>query len=279
MIFVRCRVTAGGRQAGAVCGITRGTSVTQALLRPVDRIRSATHPDVCRIEGATMVDHRSLVATASQVLARQGHNDYVWGHASARAEDDSGVWIKQSGWGLDEITADRVHLVDWTGTVTEGEGPRHIEWAIHTEVMKARPDVGGVVHTHPPFSVAFAASGLSMLPVSHQANFFVPPTPPRFEHTTDLIVNAELGSLVASELSDSNALFLVNHGIVTVGETLQDAVVAAVMLEEACQQQLLTRQFGGWPTWSSEAESRSKRGNIYTPTARARVWDYLVRQL
>ncbi len=72
---------------------------------------------------------------------------------------------------------------------------------------------------------------------------------------------------------------LVNHGIVTVGPDLPTATVAAVLLERACAQQMLTHAFGGWPTWSDPDESRSKRGNIYTEGAVRAVWEYLVRSL
>lgn len=86
-----------------------------------------------------------------------------------------GVWIKSAEWSLAEITPDRVQLVDPYGRVVAGEGPRHSEYPINTEIMAARPDVGGVVHTHPPFAVTLAAAGCSLRPVSDAAHFFVPP--------------------------------------------------------------------------------------------------------
>ena len=58
--------------------------------------------------------------------------------------------MKASGWSFDEVTSDRVALVSPAGEVLGGNGPRHIEYPIHTEVMNARPDVNSVVHTHAP---------------------------------------------------------------------------------------------------------------------------------
>jgi L-fuculose-phosphate aldolase len=84
---------------------------------------------------------------------------------------------------------------------------------------------------------------------------------------------------VAATLGGARAVFLVNHGIVAVGATLQDATVAAVLLERACQQQLLTATAGGWPTWSPPEESLAKREHIYNERALAAVWDHLVRRL
>lgn len=108
---------------------------------------------------------------------------------------------------------------------------------------------------------------------------FTPPAVPRFTDTADLILTAELGQALAQTFGPNTAAFLVNHGIVTVGGTLQEATVAAVVRERACQQQLLTQYFGGWPTWSDESESAGKRGHIYHPAAVDAVWNYLVRRL
>jgi L-fuculose-phosphate aldolase len=57
------------------------------------------------------------------------------------------------------------------------------------------------------------------------------------------------------------------------------ATVAAVLLERACAQQMLTHAFGGWPTWSGPAESRSKRRNLYADGPVRAVWEYLERSL
>jgi len=223
---------------------------------------------------------RDVVTLASRILAAAGQGDLVWGHASARDPGaDGAVWIKAAGWGLEEVTPGRVQLVDAAGDVLSGDGPRHSEYPIHTEIMAARPDVGGVVHTHPPYVVALAAAGAPLLPVSHAANYFAPRGVPRFTESADLILTPQLGRQVAACLGDASAVFLVNHGMVTVGPDLQTATVAAVLLEQAARQQLLTRAFGGWTSWSDETESASKRGHIYSDGAVASVWDYLVRRL
>ena len=221
-----------------------------------------------------------IVALASQVLGAAGQGDLVWGHASARDRSAPGaVWIKAAGWGLEEVTPERVHLVDAAGDVLAGDGPRHSEYPIHTEIMAARPDVGGVVHTHSPYALALAAAGQPLLPVSHAANYFGQHGVPRFTETADLIMTADLGKKVAAALGEASAVFLVNHGMVTVGPDLQAATVAAVLLEQAAKQQLLTKSAGGWPTWSDGIESASKREHVYSAAALVSVWDYLVRRL
>lgn len=222
---------------------------------------------------------RKLVATASQVMGTAGHGDLIWGHASARDPEGRGAWIKASGWGLEEITPDRVHLVNRDGQVVEGDGQRHKEYPIHTEIMAARADVGGVVHAHSSYCVALAAAGQPLRPVGHAANYFVPPDVPRFTDTADLLLTTEQGKKLARALGDAPAAFMLNHGIVTVGRDLQTATVAAILLEQAARQQLLTQQFDGQPSWSEPSESLSKRAHIYTEAAVSQAWQYLVRRL
>jgi len=108
---------------------------------------------------------------------------------------------------------------------------------------------------------------------------FVPPEIPRFTETADLILTPQLGKSLAAELGGARAVFMVNHGIVAVGPTLQSATVAAVVLERACEQQLVTQGFGSWPSWSDAREAEAKREHIYSDRAVDAVWDYLVRQL
>jgi ribulose-5-phosphate 4-epimerase/fuculose-1-phosphate aldolase len=222
---------------------------------------------------------RELVALSSRILGHTDQDDLVWGHASARDPHGRGVWMKAAGWGLEEITPGRVQLVSPSGKVLDGTGSRHSEYPIHTEIMAARSDVRGVVHTHSPYAVALAAAGQPLLPVSHAATYFVPPDVPRFTGTADLILTSDLGKRVAASLGSATAVFLVNHGMVTVGPTLQVATVAAVLLERAARQQWITHGFNSWPTWSDPAEARSKRDHIYHAQALDQVWDYLVRRL
>ncbi len=213
------------------------------------------------------------------MLAAADQDDLIWGHASIRDAAGRGIWIKQSGYCLDQVDASRVHLVAPDGEVQKGGGSPHAEYPIHTEIMAARPDVGAVVHTHPRYATALAAAGMELRAVSHEGTLFTVPAVPRFTLTTDLIVTPELGKQLAHQLGEASAIFLVNHGIVTVGVDIQAATVNAILLERACQQQLLTSQFGGQPTWTDDDEVPAKRERIYGGTAFHRVWDALIHTL
>jgi L-ribulose-5-phosphate 4-epimerase len=222
---------------------------------------------------------REQVALGCRILGANGHDDFIWGHVSARDPGGRGVWMKASTFGFEEITAEHVILVGFDGEVLTGQHPRHVEWPIHTELMRARPDLGSVVHSHPPHSIAIAASGQPLQAVSHAGTMFVPPDVPRFSRTAELILTTALGAELTTALGPRHALFLVNHGIVTTGRDVRDAVIRAVLLEKAAHQQLLVENFGGARRWSSDEEALRKRATVWAENQRAALWRYLIRRV
>ncbi|WP_410676071.1 class II aldolase/adducin family protein [Amycolatopsis sp. cmx-4-68] len=220
---------------------------------------------------------RRLVADAGRALAAAGLGDMVWGHASVRDPGGRGVWMKASGWGFDEADAERILLVSPEGEVLDGEGKRHLEYPIHTEIIALRPDVGAVVHTHAPTLAAFASLGRELRPISHDAIPFSYPPVPRFTKTGALIATPRLGQDLADRLGDANAVLIPNHGAVTAGPDIETAVMYAVLLERACRTQLMAEAAGGPAVWSSADETRFKRDQIWNPTQIHAGWSYLKR--
>ena len=219
---------------------------------------------------------RAQVAVGCRILGRQGQGDLVWGHVSARDPGGRGVWMKAAGFGFDEIGPEHVILVSWEGEVVEGDGRRHHEYPIHTELMRARPDVGGVVHTHAPWAVAFASTQQPLRPISHDGTLFVPPDIARFTKTGDLILTPELGRDLAATVGARNAALMVHHGIVTCGADVVAAVMTAFFLERACRANMRSLAAGGPTTWSSDEEALAKRERVYSFE---QAWDYLARRL
>ena len=224
-------------------------------------------------------DLRELVSLGCRVLGAADQGDLIWGHVSARDPEGRGVWMKASGLGFEEVGPDQVLLVSWDGDVLGGQGRRHVEFPIHTEVMRAREDVGSVIHTHSPAAVALGSLGVPLRAISHEANLFVPPDIARFTETGDLILTADLGRRLAAALGDRNACLVVNHGIVVAAADVPSATVTAYLLDRACRMQLTAMAAGGWPSWSSEQESLAKRGHCYSDSMLLGAWDYLVRRL
>jgi L-fuculose-phosphate aldolase len=218
-------------------------------------------------------------AEASLALAAAGLTDMVWGHAAVRDPGGRGVWMKASGWGFEEITSDdRIVLVSPGGEVLSGDGNRHVEYPIHTEIMRLRPDVGATVHTHAPALTAFACLDVPLLPISHDGVLFSDPPVSRFSRTGALIATADLGAALADALGDGRACLMPHHGAVTVGPDIATAVMHAVLLERACRTQLMALGAGDPKTWSDAAEAAAKRDQVWNPAQMRAGYSYLVRK-
>jgi ribulose-5-phosphate 4-epimerase/fuculose-1-phosphate aldolase len=218
-----------------------------------------------------------LAVQASRALAAAGQADMVWGHASVRDPGGRGAWMKCAGWGLEEIDAGKVVLVGRDGSVRGGEGPRHIEYPIHTEIMAARPEVGSVVHTHSAAANAFAALGVPLRPLDHAGSLFCYPDIPRFTLTGGLIKSPALGAELARVVGDARACLMPQHGIVAVGPDVPAAVMTAVLLDRACRTQLTAMAAGPLRAWGDEQDTVAKRADVWSDRQLQAGWEYLLR--
>src|SRR5215831_2216626 len=98
---------------------------------------------------------RRRLAEACRMLALAGQGDDVWGHATARVPGTDTFWMKPAAMGLEEVGTDDLLLIDFDGKVLGGKRPRHSEVFIHSEILRVRPEVGAVVHTHPVSATVF----------------------------------------------------------------------------------------------------------------------------
>ncbi|MFI6350985.1 class II aldolase/adducin family protein [Streptomyces sp. NPDC050560] len=223
------------------------------------------------------VDPVRETVRANTALAAAGQSDMVWGHASVRDPEGRGVWMKASGWGFEEIDADRVVLVSPDGEVLSGGGRRHIEYPIHTELLAARPDAGAVVHTHSTAAVAFAALDVPLRALSHDAVPFVRPDVPRFTGTGSLVMTRALGGELAAAVGEAAGCLVPQHGLVTVGPDAASAVMYAVLLDRACRTQLTAMAAGPLRRWSDDEEIARKLRETWPASQLHAGYRYLCR--
>jgi L-fuculose-phosphate aldolase len=181
---------------------------------------------------------RKEVALGAWVIDDCGLSELGWGEVSARDPQGRGVWMTPPGIGLHEVVPADVVLVSWEGEVLEGEAQRPDEYPIHTEAMLASPAIKGVVHAHPPHAIALAASGRLPQPFSHVGGVFARPVP-LYDRAPGRVLTSEQGRALADARGEHAAILLRGHGIVTVGASVALAATLAVMLEHACELQLL----------------------------------------
>jgi ribulose-5-phosphate 4-epimerase/fuculose-1-phosphate aldolase len=216
------------------------------------------------------------VAAATRALGAADQQDLIWGHISARDPEGRGAWMKAAGFGFDEITADRIVLVGWRGEVLAGTGRRHAEYPIHAEILRARPEVNWVVHTHAAPVNVFSSLNLPLRAISHDAVLFCEPQLPRFSDG-DLITTAERGHALATTLGTHIACLLPFHGLVCTGRSTAQAVMHAVLLTRACAAMIAATAAGGPATWSSDFELAAKRETTWPDSQLDAGYAYLLR--
>jgi L-fuculose-phosphate aldolase len=224
---------------------------------------------------------KSDLVLACRILADNGHADSIFGHVSARLPGWDRLWMKGAGVGLDEVTEADLVLIDFAGARQSGTRGVHEEYPIHAEIMRARPDVLCVVHTHPPFGIVFASRGLELRPVSHEGSFFWPPGVPTFSAFSDLVRTTEQGTAVASTLGDAKALFLRNHGIALAESSVDRATFATLMLERACELQLMAQPVRDAPFFHTPEDEARRKQRIWSdhPERSRGIFDYYARKL
>jgi L-fuculose-phosphate aldolase len=224
-------------------------------------------------------DTRSLagkVALACNILAHEGQGDVTLGHVSARLPASDRMLMKAAERGLEEVTAEDVLEVDFDGRVHGGSGRRHSEYPIHVEIYRAYPDVGCVVHTHPAAPIALAARGETIRAVSHEGVLFH--GAPVFAETTALIRDPATGAALARTLGGHRAILMRNHGVVVVGETVEEGTVRAILLEKAAAVQLLAGREAEL-RWSPAEEIELKIRQIYHAGNMEGFFGYYSRRL
>jgi len=223
------------------------------------------------------------LALAGKVLAAAGQGDFTRGHISVRLpETKSGkaplFLMKPHSVGLDEITAGNILTIDLDGHVVAGRARRHSEVFIHSGIYRARPDVNCVIHSHPPYAVALSGSGRPLRALSQPAALFHNALG-LYDDTINLIRTPAMGAGVARALGPHRAVLMKNHGVAVAGETIEAAVVSAIMLENAAMIQLVSEAAGAAAAEFPDADIATLKANIAKPEQFAINFDYLVRRL
>src|SRR5215467_1019777 len=216
---------------------------------------------------------------AGKVLVAEGQDDFTRGHVSARLPDDpSRFFMKPHSVGLDELTIDNILTIDLDGNVVAGASRRHSEVYIHSEIFKARPDVHCVIHTHPPYAVALSASGRPLRCYSQPSALFFEELGV-YSDTMALIRTHATGKGVAAALGRHRAVLLKNHGVAVVGASIEEAVIAVIMLENAAMVQMVAEAAGDPGPEFPRADIEKLRQNVSQPEQFAINFDYLVRRV
>lgn len=194
-------------------------------------------------------DRKSRLAAAYRIFAQFGYDHWVAGHITVRdPEYPDRFWVNPfaADWG--RIRSSDLILVDVDGTVLIGEGSlNRAAFAIHSAIHRARPDVNAVAHAHTPNGQAWSATGRPIEPVTQDACAFYGDHA-LFHEYSGVVYDTEQADRLALALGIHKAILLRHHGLLTVGQTVDEAAFWLHLLETCCATHLrLAADMAGAP--------------------------------
>lgn len=177
------------------------------------------------------------VLFGARVLYRE--LDDIFGHVSGRLPKEAkreGLLFTRMRIAPKPLDPDEVMELDFSCRRVTGKQHVSGETFIHSEIYKSHADVGGVVHAHPAHVVALSATGRTLQTYNPSSIAFLGGVPVL---SSDLVYSKEQGQEIAAALGHAKAVILKNHGAVTIGKTVAEAVVTMYYLERAAYAHLV----------------------------------------
>ncbi len=205
---------------------------------------------------------KQRLAAGFRIFAKFGFEEGVAGHITARdPEHLDHFWVNPFGMSFSHIRVSDLIRVNDRGEVVEGDASVNTAaFAIHSAVHAARPDVIAAAHSHSLHGKAWSSLGRLLDPLTQDACAFYEDHA-LFDDYTGVVLDQEEGKRIAHSLGERKAVILRNHGLLTVGHSVDEAVFWFVTMERTCQAQLLA-EAAGTPVLIDEDSARLTRGQV-----------------
>lgn len=185
---------------------------------------------------------REELVRLNQALPENGLVVWTSGNVSIRDPQSGLVAIKPSGVLFEDLTLEKMVVVDLNGRKVDGDADPSSDTASHLYIYRQRADVNGVVHTHSNYATAFAAMHKPIPAVlTAIGDEFGGPIPCG---DFALIGGEQIGKAVMDSIGTSPAVLLKNHGVFTIGKSGKAALKAAIMVEDVAKTVWLAMQLG-----------------------------------
>ena len=182
------------------------------------------------------------VALACRKLATEGHAETLAGQVTIKANGNS-YWTNRIAGGFGNLRQSTVIRIDEHLKVVEGEGIPNPGVRFHMWIYRARPNVNAIVHTHPPHASALSMTGRE-LAVAHMDVAMFYNDCAYLPHWPGVPLANEEGRIISEALGDKCSILLANHGLLTVGQSIEEAIYLAIQFERAARLQLLAEGVG-----------------------------------
>ncbi|MBD2616020.1 MAG: class II aldolase/adducin family protein [Nostoc sp. ZfuVER08] len=188
---------------------------------------------------------KQRLAAAFRLFGRFGFSEGIAGHITARdPEFPDHFWVNPLGVYFGHIRVSDLILVNKNGEVVKGDAQvNQAAFAIHSQIHEARPDVVAAAHAHSIYGKAWSSLGRLLDPLTQDSCAFYEDHA-LFEDYTGVVLDTSEGKRLAEALGETKAIILRNHGILTVGHTVDEAAFWYISLERSCQAQLLAEAAG-----------------------------------
>ena len=188
---------------------------------------------------------KERLAASFRLFGRFGFDEGVAGHITARdPEHLDHFWVNPFGMNFSHIRASDLILVNDKGEVVEGEyAVNGAAFAIHSQIHAARPDVIAAAHSHSVYGKSWSTLGRLLDPLTQDASAFYDDHV-LFDDYTGVVLDPEEGKRIAHALADKKAAILRNHGLLTVGHSVDEAVWWFITMERSCHAQLMAEAAG-----------------------------------
>jgi ribulose-5-phosphate 4-epimerase/fuculose-1-phosphate aldolase len=188
---------------------------------------------------------KQRLAASFRLFGRFGFDEGVAGHITARdPEHLDHFWVNPFGMNFSHIRVSDLILVNDKGQVVEGDSMVNgAAFAIHSQIHAARPDVIAAAHSHSLYGKSWSTLGRLLDPLTQDACAFYDDHAV-FDDYTGVVLDPEEGKRIAHALADGKAAILRNHGLLTVGHSVDEAVWWFITMERSCQAQLLAEAAG-----------------------------------
>ena len=213
-------------------------------------------------------DVKQQLVDAIRMLARAEIVDHS-GHGSAR-RDAASFYINSGASTRSALSTHDIVTIDLDGNLLDGSARPPLEFHIHSEIYRVRPEVQSVMHTHPRWSTFLTMVGQPYETVYAQGALLgdIPLI------DSPLSVNTKpMGEKVASTLGSGPAVLLKSHGAIVVGSDIVECFALAAYLEENAYRQYMAMQVGA-PYVFSGAERLAFRERLWTPGLFRKTWDH-----
>ncbi len=210
---------------------------------------------------------KQRLAAAFRLFGKFGFDEGVAGHITVRdPEHLDRFWVNPFGMNFKHIRVSDLICVDHRGDVTEGDAMvNRAAFAIHSQVHAARPDVIAAAHSHSLYGKAWSSLGRLLDPITQDAcGFFEDHA--LFDDFTGVVLDLEEGRRIADALGTNKAVILRNHGLLTVGHSVDAAVWSFITMDRSCQAQLLA-EAAGTPVLIDSDMARKTQGMVGSPRA------------